>query len=173
MSTDRDYRVATPCHASFDTIQEFAETVAKRLGYKPGGKLEPIVRDLGGKIVFQDLENLSNTDGGSIVIDSQSMFTIYISRYTSSKRDRFTIAHELGHYFLHFPMDKKLSPMKASRYGNDLVEREANWFAAGFLMPSTAFKKILAEYDNDIDLVAAYFSVSKPAAKVRAATINL
>jgi Zn-dependent peptidase ImmA (M78 family) len=88
-------------------------------------------------------------ESGSIVARATGDFTVYLSRHTSSKRDRFTIAHELGHLLLHFQAIKKMSPnaiMRATRNvdkndpDQERAEWEANWFAAAFLMPAEEFK---------------------------------
>jgi Zn-dependent peptidase ImmA (M78 family) len=98
---------------------------------------------------------------------------------TSAQRDRFTIAHELGHFFLHFPKVQSAHPddgMKAYRWvessdtTNQRCEWEANWFAASFLMPETLFRKL---YVNDIAHCAAAFDVSEKACKVRASSLGL
>src|SRR3990167_4724504 len=57
--------------------------------------------------------------------------TILISNSDSKERQRFTIAHELGHFCLHKQkLDKKCCTDKSTR-----IETEANVFAAETLMP--------------------------------------
>jgi Zn-dependent peptidase ImmA (M78 family) len=150
-----------------EVIQGFAEKVAKSLKFHPGDDLEPIVASLGGEVLYQPFSELERTDSGSIVVERVGEFTIYLPDYTSPSRDRFSIAHELGHYFLHFPLGDGHSPMKAARYGSNRVEWEANWFAAAFLMPKKEFLRALAETDGDLDRVARQFKVSRAAADIR------
>ncbi|WP_245443046.1 ImmA/IrrE family metallo-endopeptidase [Methylobacterium terrae] len=97
-------------------------------------------------------------------------------------RDRFTIAHELGHLFLHYAMIVRNFPgamMIATRWvkeDNDDLKRaewEANWFAAAFLMPAAKFKKCLEENDGHVNVVAVQFGVSPKAAEVRAQSLGL
>lgn len=69
---------------------------------------------------------------------------IGVNRKHHTNRQRFTIAHELGHYLLHnsttqdLYLDhsfKVLLRDERSSEGIDEIEREANLFAAEFLMP--------------------------------------
>lgn len=68
-------------------------------------------------------------------------FIIYISPFQSTERRKFTIAHELGHLFLHmgYRINSDLwnKQMDATYYraGDSLLEYQANEFAAALLMP--------------------------------------
>lgn len=87
---------------------------------------------------------------------------------TSPERDRFSIAHELGHYFLHFRMTKQA--MVAQRFGSTREEWEANWFAAGFLMPAAEFHE---HYHAGFPALARHCRVSIAAARARANALGL
>lgn len=81
-------------------------------------------------------------------------------------RQRFTVAHELGHYFLHRdkgPFEDGLLFRK--EYQRNSREREANEFAALLLMPTNEFRHAIKS-ENLAD-VAAKFGVSKQAAEFR------
>lgn len=104
-----------------------------------------------------------------------------MSGLTSSERDRFTIAHELGHYFLHFPLVRKKFPgasMVATRWVDETdtdqrrAEWEANWFAAAFLMPNDLFKADADLSSNDIQYLSLKYGVSMHAAQIRLATLS-
>ncbi len=95
------------------------------------------------------------------------------------ERDRFTIAHELGHLFLHYPQFKASNPsipMKATRWVDasdpeqQRAEWEANWFAAAFLMPGGAFSACWRGVVRD---AASRFAVSTQAAEIRAKDLGL
>jgi len=89
-------------------------------------------------------------------------------------RQRFTIAHEIGHFLLHegeklhvdgdapgyslFRRDPKSSD------GSDVIEREANFFAAELLMPQSFLEKDLAEH-SVVDLLDPDEKVLKDLAK--------
>jgi Zn-dependent peptidase ImmA (M78 family) len=165
-----DFRPAVECGASKTTIEGFAATFARSVGYAPGDDLHPIVERLGGKIVYKSFADLGESSDASVRVWKEGKFEIFLPDYTSSARDRFSIAHEIGHYVLHYPLVK--APMVAARYGSTRVEWEANWFAAGFLMPEEAFKKQYAAI-RSVSEVARVFKVSNAAATARAKALRL
>jgi hypothetical protein len=178
--------------SSFDTVTEWKEpqaldlsrgdvsaiavNVAKQLGYEPGAPLEPIVKKLRGSLAYGE-DDGGDSDSGSIRIGPDG-FTIYIALDTSSLRDRFTIAHELGHFVLHYLYPNqhkgaKIKWLRAQRYGSGQVEYEANWFAAAFLMPTDIFRQKHKEFDGNQLRLADYFKVSSQAVSVRAKSLGL
>ena len=161
------YQLARPCAASMAAIQELAERIADKLSFGPGDPLEPVVDALGGKISYQSFNDLDSTASGSILIEKNGSFRIFLPDYTSHLRDRFSIAHELGHYFLHFVMLDQKCAIRAERYGSTRVEHEANWFAAAFLMPEAEFKRTHTAFRGNILKIARKFAVSEAAARVR------
>ena len=91
-------------------------------------------------------------------------FEISLSPLSGNRRSRFTIAHELAHYVLHSDLGKM--PLKVQRDGSGQVEWEANWFAAGFLMPAKEFRTKIAEGWGNAEL-AEHFDVSEAAVQIR------
>lgn len=158
---------AEACNARKEAIDTFASKVATQLGYSAGAPLQPIVERLGGHIIYETLEALGSA---SILVRRQGDFEIFLPHDTSAERDRFSIAHELGHYMLHFPM-KGQQPMVAQRFGSTRVEWEANWFAAGFLMPATEFNSLFVDRSS-LSAVARHFGVSMAAAEARAKALG-
>jgi predicted transcriptional regulator len=167
-----NYLAPIPTGASKRAVHDFAENAARKLGYTPGSPIEDVVSKLGGKVCYNDVFDDDEPD--SIRAESVGEFYIYLSSFTSPQRDRFTIAHELGHYLLHFPAIRKQHPegkMIATRWVDESdqnlvrTEWEANWFAAAFLMPEAEFLSRLSKHD--ISDVADTFGVSVAAAKVR------
>ena len=66
-------------------------------------------------------------------------------------RKNFTVAHELGHYFLEhnrIPEYPSVCSTGVSEMneGTDFIEREANYFATCLLMPSEKIKKVFINY---------------------------
>jgi Zn-dependent peptidase ImmA (M78 family) len=156
-------------------VSSLATRIADQVGYEPGAPLEPIVHRLGGQIVFG--EDPDTYDSGSIEI-RDNRFTIFIPLDTPPLRDRFTIAHELGHFVLHylFPNQHEnagIRFMRAQRYGTGPVEYEANWFAAAFLMPAKKYRHSFEDLDGNLLLLANHFQVSTQAATVRAKSLGL
>ena len=103
-------------------------------------------------------------------IRGDESFVITIPANTSPLRDVFTIAHELGHYYLH---SDKRTKESFNRDGTNQRETEANWFAAELLMPAEKFKKTAEELQNDPQKIAAKFGVSGAAARVRMSVLGL
>ncbi len=173
------HKLPIPTNASKAVIDKWAEEVALTLQFRPGEILEPLVTRLGGNI--ESLNPFNGDDTPSIVVENQHKFTIYLPMTTSPRRNRFTVAHELGHLLLHYPMVAKVTPgatMRATRWVDDSdsvqqrAEWEANWFAAGFLMPASAFRARHAALSADLDALADEFEVSKQAAELRVKTLG-
>lgn len=142
-----------------------------------------------GISVYTTSELPSNTSG-SIVKEDNGQFTIYVKEGQSQVRQRFTIAHEIGHFVQHggeletgiemiSPITKK--PVMAlhrpdlhADVPDDIKQRErqADQFAADLLMPKDTFERV---WDSSTSLkeVADYFGVSQMAANVRALLLNL
>lgn len=97
----------------------------------------------------------------------RSSQTIYISQFAAYPRNAFTIAHELGHFFLH--IDKpaevfyRLDADLINSPERDPMEAEANWFAASLLMPKSKVVEFDKVFHGDLDKMAVVFGVSKTA----------
>lgn len=166
-----------PINATKAAVDDFAERIARQCDFEPGGDIQDVVERLGGQIHYQDLPDWRNTNSGSLEVHGPKDFDIYVSSFTSPLRDRFTIAHELGHYFLH-SRQGDVAPMRVERFvsdGNSVsnrVEWEANWFAAGFLMPKAEFRQAHSEFSS-FEHLSSYFLVSVQAAEFRAKNLGL
>jgi Zn-dependent peptidase ImmA (M78 family) len=151
------------------------EQVAKAFSYTDDFSIERVVDELGGRIVLNEFwDNLART--GSLEVTSLRNFDIFIPNHTTHERDRFTIAHELGHYILHYLPNvgpQANSPFQIDRYGNSALEREANLFASAFLMPESLFRDTYDHSGGNLSAVATRFGVSEVAAQVRAKMLGL
>jgi Zn-dependent peptidase ImmA (M78 family) len=166
------------CGLSKQAVDALAARAAAQLNYEAGQDLEPIVEKLGGRILIRSDLDMTDQSSGSIRIRSEGDFEIILAQHTGLIRDRFTIGHELGHYVLHYLFPKQVKkeevgPIEAQRYGSGRVEWEANWFAAGFLMPADPFSQAYRQLDGDEITLAAEFKVSSEAAKIRISTLGL
>ena len=92
---------------------------------------------------------------------------IYLDKTDPKTRKIFTLAHELGHYFLHqnvqgdiFDRDKTLRETK------DPKEKEADAFAAELLMPEQSIREYWTIAES-IQQLADIFAVSYLAMKTR------
>jgi Zn-dependent peptidase ImmA (M78 family) len=130
-------------------------------------------KNLGGEIRVSEDPSKLEEESGSLAIYEKGRFVIFLSPYTSPLRDNFTIAHEIGHYFLHFDHKRQSlnGPVIFNRYGSDRNEWQANRFAAAFLMPKEEFLEVYERYGRNTRLVAGHFEVSEPAVQVRASYV--
>lgn len=168
--SDIDYVKADARNYTRESTEQVGTHVAKELGYSPASELPALVEQLGGTIQYVDIPLYEQTNrSGSILVHGTCDFTIILPKFSSRLRDRFSIAHELGHYFLH--SDQGTIPIWAERFGSTRPEWEANWFAAGFLMPRAEFLAELSS-DKNIEQVARTFDVSVQAAEVRRAYLH-
>lgn len=99
-----------------------------------------------------------------------------------SSRARFTLAHELGHYFIpehHNALKSGKAPMHASQCdyeSENPIEREADHFAACLLMPSERFRKrarTLKSGLKGIQLLSDEFGTSLTSTAIRYAKFDL
>lgn len=108
-------------------------------------------------------------------IYSKTEKAIFIAKSKVSPRKAFTIAHELGHYFLH--AEKKQETFYRTDglvldWAESSVESEANVFAASLLMP----EKLVRSYWNTfrrIDAITKAFHVTYSAAYYRLLNLGL
>ena len=174
---------------NFKEIKEKAEKFATK--YNPEGlspfpfdSIEKDRKDL--KILFTS--QLPDNISGVILYDSDNseyQFAILINKTKPSTRQQFTIAHELGHYFLHQEEIKKeffvdndnVLDSSGVLYRRDDItsnklEKEANNFAASLIMPEAIVRKVWAKL-QDVDDCAQVFNVSVEAMSIRLSRIGL
>lgn len=87
---------------------------------------------------------------------------VYYRAINGNKRDIFTIAHEIGHLFLHSNQKVKLARGESSMKIYESTEWQADTFAAALLIPADKINN----NDNKFT-VASRFGVSVQAAEVR------
>ena len=87
-------------------------------------------------------------------------------------RQRFSIAHELGHFLLGHDIGKE-DLMEEGFSKTDPKEREANAFASALLMPTAWIKKSVTQNGLDIDKLARIYDVSKQSLTIRLLGLNL
>ena len=86
---------------------------------------------------------------------------IYYSTYLNNKGfENFSIAHELGHYFLENHLDylfktSEIHLSNAEHLSSDKIEQEADTFAAALLMPETLFKDELIQHEKGLTCIQA------------------
>lgn len=118
-----------------------------------------------GVIILQIDHNDEKLDG-EMIPDENKLPVIYINKNLSGDRQRFTLAHELGHLIMHC----------GSYIPNiDDAEREANYFASEFLMPADDIRYQLPETlsINQLGDLKRYWKVSMAAIVRRARDLNV
>ncbi len=169
------YLQPIPTRVSKKAIWAYAEEQRKKSQLSNGFELADLIRKNGGKIEYISIFDAHQTD--AIKVNPDGTYVIRVSSLTGALRDNFTIAHELGHRLLHWPLVKKTDPhsgMVATRSvdttKSDLVrcEWEANWFASAFLMPEEEFT---VAFKNGF--AAERFGVTSSAVLVRAKSLGL
>ncbi len=115
---------------------------------------------------------------GCIVFNDDGAGIIYSTRVRSQGFRRFTVAHELGHYFLDGHPDEILGAggFHASRagftQGASSIELEADHFASGLLMPTKLVRDVLSGENIGMPGITALSSdanTSLTSAAIRAA----
>jgi Zn-dependent peptidase ImmA (M78 family) len=123
-------------------------------------------------------------DLAGFIIRRDGPYKIYVNDADPPARQRFTVAHELGHYALHLRptppdqiagfqdgravMDAALRPDPSGHP----VERQAHLFAAALLMPADSVTAAWHTWP-DVAALARAFAVPLPAMTLRLHALNL
>jgi Zn-dependent peptidase ImmA (M78 family) len=150
---------------------------------QPPVPVEKVARHLGAQIRFSPLDN----EISGMIFIKDGVPIIGVNSLHHPNRQRFTIAHECGHLVLHrerltqeVHIDKKFPVLRRddkSATGTELIEIQANQFAAELTMPHSFLLRILGNQTPDIDdselvnKLARQFKMSGDAMRLR--MINL
>lgn len=112
--------------------------------------VEMIAKSHGARIFYRSLEH----DVSGFLYRDSDQSVIGVNTHHSRTRQNFTVAHELGHFFLHDQEQLHVDHGfrirlrdDVSSQGTDHAEREANHFAASLLMPRAFLHADLAGTD--------------------------
>lgn len=142
-----------PCGLSAEQISEITEVLRDALDY-PKTSLRNCIKKLGGE--FKTDNTKIDSIGGSINVDGPSNFVIFLTDLTDEFRNNFTIAHELGHYILHSRFGEIKLTANSDVNNDALEEREANCFAAEFLMPAKQIREDFKKGASISELTGKY-----------------
>lgn len=98
------------------------------------------------KIKFREIPSISNDFVGVLTKGNNNQVYIMINKTIDNLgRKNFTIAHELGHYFLSHQLHQNLgfcsvNDITEEGHQQNPIEREANYFASSLLMPEEKIK---------------------------------
>jgi len=121
------------------------------------------------KLKYIELNDADDIDGAILEIDGKPAIAV-LNKARPIQRQRFTLAHELGHIFLEHTKRDIYDPEEI-RENNDLPETgktkppketEADIFASELLVPYEQLKKYTADMNN-IDKLTGIFQVSRQA----------
>ena len=171
-------------------IDNIAEFTRKEIGLRGPIQLASlcsvIEEKLGGRCIEVDSSELNidaeiRTTDDDKTYENKILFTIRYRKYMPKTIILFSLAHELGHLFLHLlKEDGRLHQSAVMERNMQSSESElaANEFAAAFLMPEEDFIMQCEECKNENDMVnvtkvANYFNVSAQAATVRGSVLGL
>jgi Zn-dependent peptidase ImmA (M78 family) len=151
-----------------DTAKTQASVLVKRLGLKaPPVPVDKLAKVLGVRIEYTPFDD--ELSGMAFIASGKPV--IGVNSNHPPNRQRFTIAHELGHVVLHrakldatvmIDKGKNFMPRdQKSAEGIDPLEVQANAFASELLMPDWLIRPILAESSRDIQDDAYLMSIAQ------------
>ncbi len=137
----------------------------------PIRNLISLLEQNGIAIVFLDSAP-DKFDGMTVHTDSNFPM-IVLNKNMPNDRKRFTIAHELGHQIMHLPYRFDFDMYERLKDNPDVLEREADAFAAEFLMPENECRSDLMNITYArLSQTKMYWQSSKRAIVYRAKTLK-
>lgn len=143
--------------------------IAKNLGFQVG--IAPLIEEEDGFIIVDNSrESIQKLTG--LTVDK----IIGINSQRDLETKRFIIAHEIGHYCLHYNEnnDNGMYAHRENKKGKDEQENDVDFFAACLLMPCKQFREKYEELrekqlnESDIILLLQkHFNVPAESAKRR------
>ena len=166
---------SAPHFAEFKlTKVEDAEAAAERLrkhlrlGIAPIESMTELLEDQGIKVIALALpESVSGSKAYASVVDGERVAMIVVNDRHNGERQRFTLAHELGHLVIDWPAGT----------GQE-HERAADRFAGAFLMAKEMVEKVIGRSRTaitfgELEAVKRVFKVSLAAIVVRLKQLNI
>jgi len=167
----------TPSRPRYDLIERLTDTLLREsVATDAPVPIEQIVRGQGIMVRLMDLKEISG-----LVVRNNNQTVIGVNRGHPLTRRRFTLAHELAHALIHegqevhYDKDFRVDFRSGmSSLGVDIVEVEANFFAAAILMPWRFLEADplvgnldLEKGDEGVANLAARYKVSPHAMSIR------
>lgn len=116
-------------------------------------------------VILTEVDDLNKFDGLQASVAGKPF--IVVSSHWPGDRQRFTLAHELGHLVLHDRLEKGVDEEKA-----------CNRFASAFLLPESSLRKQLGEQRHNLEAQELYmlkheYGISMAACLYRAADLGI
>lgn len=167
-------------------IQPVVEGLLARVGVtEPPIPVESIAKLCGADIRFAPFDG-NNGDVSGMLYQDGMRTIIGVNALHARTRQRFTMAHELGHLCLHsadkLHLDRDFRVAwrdEKSSQATDVSEIEANEFAAELLMPAAMLERDLhghrVDYEDDeqVSKLATRYRVSLQAMVIRLTNLGL
>ncbi len=126
----------------------------------------------------------ANDDISGVLIRENGSNTIAVNSSHHINRQRFTLAHELGHFFLHEDMEEHVDQNLRVAWRNSDSSKAVNWpeieanrFAAELLMPREFLMRDLDSLEKiekrTVALLASSYGVSPEAMKIRLTNLGI
>ncbi|MBR09529.1 MAG: hypothetical protein CMP48_17825 [Rickettsiales bacterium] len=152
---------------SFKQIEELAYSVFIEHADKAQNSFEVDVKKIASSLNIEIFDRQLDHEISGLLIVKDGKVAIGIDSSQHETRKRFTIAHELGHFFLHRSIKSTFVDEVFARSNRvNQVEKEANAFAAALLMPETNIRNYIKEKqwifidDEQIQELSHDFNVS-------------
>lgn len=157
-------------------IESLAEKVLEETGGVIPVDVVLAAKKYGLEVHVVQMEKLVKATPSGILAEEKGSWYIFINDADSFTRQRFSIAHELGHFLIHKGkqfVDEFSAGETFYRDGSDgNEEREANFFAACLLMPAKQLEEIWPDCKDPRD-AAKRFKVSEVSMTYRLKNLGL
>ncbi|MFV7710391.1 helix-turn-helix domain-containing protein [Shewanella algae] len=144
--TSFKYRPESPIVNSLDEVEQVANKVRNDwdLGMNPLPDLIELLESKGVLVIISNVPQADKFDGLQAKIAGQPI--VVVSSHWPGCRQRFTLAHELGHLVLSDLLDNSLNE-----------EMACNRFASAFLLPAVGIYQHLGKQRSNLDPKELYF----------------
>lgn len=159
--------IGKPAQCAENLINELCISSARDID------VEAIAFDSGIDVLY---ESLNGCEATLVGFGGNAIATI--SPSSSRGRERFSVAHEIGHWLLHRGKSFRCRADDiVQNYSADIqLEKEADEFASHLLMPTAIFQPAIKATNrpglNDLQEIAKIFEVSLQAVSIRLATLD-
>lgn len=162
-------------------IKDLANFIAGDFIYNSSIDLDRLVNE---ESIMLHYDHYEKSFDGLLIYDKSNFFIhldIDSGNFKDSKRSRFSIAHELGHYFIpehHQAIINGTFPLHPSRFNpcqRNEIEGQADIFASTLLMPGSIFKEACYRQKFSLKLIdelSERFKVSKLSTLLRFTDID-
>jgi len=132
---------------------------------RPPVDVRQILIDLGVEVEFVLQGDLPGVSGMLQIKRDTGKAIIKLPRKHVLGRQRFTLAHELGHLMYHDIGDEGIH--RDDTFTGNRMEVEANEFAAELLVPMSFLERYAEPLKYDVDNLASLFEVSTRTMEIR------